>query len=33
MMAVWTLLGLVLRTFNIEGINPKEGTVDLPSSE
>ena len=29
MLGVWTILGMVLATFNIEGINLKEGTVQL----
>ena len=29
MLAVWTLLGIVLRTFHIEGIEPEQGTVEL----
>jgi succinate dehydrogenase/fumarate reductase cytochrome b subunit len=29
MMAVWTLLGIVLNTLGITGINPQEGTVHL----
>lgn len=31
MMGVWFLLGVILRTFDLDGqINPKEGTVELP---
>lgn len=29
MMGVWTILNIVLATFNIKGIDPKEGTVQL----
>jgi len=29
MMAVWSILGILMRTFNITGINPQEGTVEL----
>ena len=29
MMGVWTILNMVLATFNIKGIDPKEGTVEL----
>lgn len=29
MLGVWTLLGLVMSTLGVEGINPQEGTVDL----
>jgi len=29
MMGVWTLLNLMLNTFNIDGINPQQGTVKL----
>ncbi len=31
MMGVWTILNIVLNTFNISGINPEEGTVNLPT--
>lgn len=30
MMGVWFLLGMIINTFNIEGVNPEEGTVSLP---
>ena len=30
MMAVWTILGLILNTFSITEVNPREGTVNLP---
>lgn len=30
MMGVWTILNIILSTLNITGINPKEGTVQLP---
>lgn len=31
MMGVWTILGIILNTFpNIEGIDPEQGTVNLP---
>ena len=29
MMGVFTILNIIMRTFNIEGINPEEGTVQL----
>jgi len=29
MMGVWTILNMLLRTFNITGIDPKAGTVQL----
>ena len=29
MMGVWTILNMIMSTFNITGINPKEGTVEL----
>ncbi|MFA5750849.1 MAG: hypothetical protein WC898_00995 [Candidatus Paceibacterota bacterium] len=29
MIGVWAILNVVLNTFNIEGINPEEGTVQL----
>jgi len=29
MMGVWFILGVILDTFNITGINPQEGTVQL----
>ena len=29
MMGVWTLLNIVLNTFNISGITPQKGTVQL----
>ena len=29
MFGVWTILGVVMRTFNIGGINPKKGEVKL----
>ena len=29
MMGVWTILGIVLNTFGITGINPQQGTVQL----
>jgi len=32
MMGVWAILGVILSTFNIQGIKPQEGTVTLPSS-
>ncbi len=32
MMGVWTILGAILSTFNIEGIDPKNGTVELPNT-
>ncbi len=30
MMGVFQILGIIMNTFNIEGINPREGTVTLP---
>ncbi len=29
MMGVWTILGIVIDTLNIQGVNPEQGTVDL----
>ena len=29
MMGVFTILNIIMRTFNIKGINPEEGTVQL----
>lgn len=29
MLGVWTILNIVLKTFNIDGINPEQGTVQL----
>ena len=29
MMGVWAILGIIMNTLNINGINPKEGTVKL----
>ena len=29
MMGVWFILGVILNTFNIEGVNLEEGTVNL----
>ena len=31
MMGVFTILNIIMRTFNIEGINPQQGTVQLPN--
>ncbi len=31
MMAVWGILSLIINTFGIEGIDPKQGTVNLPN--
>ena len=31
MMGVWAILGIIIDTFEIKGINPKEGTVTLPN--
>ena len=31
MMGVFTILNMIMNTFNIQGINPQEGTVQLPS--
>lgn len=33
MMGVFTILNMIMNTFNIEGINPKEGTVQLPAAK
>jgi uncharacterized membrane protein YidH (DUF202 family) len=30
MMGVFSILEIIMNTFNINGINPKEGTVQLP---
>ena len=30
MMGVWAILGIILNTFDIKGIDPEQGTVDLP---
>jgi len=30
MIGVWFILGVILDTFNIAGINPEKGTVNLP---
>ncbi|MEK7088606.1 MAG: hypothetical protein AAB913_00565 [Patescibacteria group bacterium] len=30
MIGVFTILNIIMNTFNITGINPKEGTVQLP---
>ncbi len=30
MMGVWFILNMIMSTFNIRNIDPKEGTVDLP---
>jgi succinate dehydrogenase/fumarate reductase cytochrome b subunit len=29
MLGVWSILGMILSTFNISGINPQQGTVNL----
>ncbi len=31
MMGVFTILNIIMKTFNITGINPEEGTVELPN--
>ena len=31
MMGVFTILNIIMRTFNIEGINPQQETVQLPN--
>lgn len=31
MMGVWFILGVILRTFNIQGIEPENGKVTLPN--
>lgn len=31
MMGVFTILNMIMNTFNITGINPEQGTVQLPS--
>lgn len=33
MVSVWAILGLILRTFNIQGIDPENGKVELPTTE
>lgn len=33
MLGVFTLMGIIINTFGIEGIDPEQGTVNLPSSE
>ncbi|MFA6397810.1 MAG: hypothetical protein WDK96_03120 [Candidatus Paceibacterota bacterium] len=33
MVSVFLIMGIIMNTFGIEGINPKAGTVDLPSSK
>lgn len=30
MLGVWTILGVIMNTFNIDYINPEAGTVTLP---
>lgn len=30
MMGVWTILGAIMNTFNITGVNPEQGEVSLP---
>jgi uncharacterized membrane protein HdeD (DUF308 family) len=30
MIGVWTILSIIMNTFNITGINPQQGTVTLP---
>ena len=32
MLGVFTILSMIMRTFDIQGIDPKQGTVNLPSS-
>jgi len=29
MLGVWTILNMIISTFNIKGIDPEQGTVDL----
>ena len=29
MVGVWTILGIIMQTLNISGINPEKGTVQL----
>jgi len=31
MMGVWAILGMVINTLDIKGINPEKGTVNLPN--
>ena len=31
MMGVFTILNMIMNTFNIQGINPQQGTVNLPN--
>jgi uncharacterized membrane protein YidH (DUF202 family) len=33
MMGVFAIMNLIMNTFNIEGIDPKQGTVNLPPYE
>ena len=33
MMGVWTIMSIVLNTLNIDGINPEQGTVNLPPAD
>lgn len=33
MMGVFTIMNIILNTFNIEGINPEQGTVQLPPAK
>ena len=32
MLGVWSILNMILGTLNITGINPQQGTVNLPAS-
>ena len=32
MMGVFTIMNMIINTLNIEGIDPEEGTVELPSA-
>ena len=33
MFGVWTILNIILATFNIQGINPQQGIVNLPPTK
>ena len=30
MIGVWTILNVIIKTFDIEGVDPEQGTVNLP---
>jgi hypothetical protein len=31
MIGVWSILGVIISTLNIKGIDPQKGTVNLPN--